>query len=61
MTTAAEYREYARECLQASKFVTSQEVKTALVDMAARYVDLAERAERNAHLRLWSPPNRAIK
>ena len=58
MTTAAEYREYARECLRAVSLSTSQEVKTVLLDMAARWNDLAQRADRHAHLR-GEKPDRA--
>ena len=57
VTTAAEYRQYARECLQAVKLATTQEVETVLLDMAARWNELAERADRNAHLR-GDAPNR---
>ena len=47
MTTPAEYRQYAAECLQALKFATNQEVRTALVTMAQRWNELADRTERN--------------
>jgi hypothetical protein len=51
MTTAAEYRQYARECLQAMPLSTSMEVRLVLVTMAERWNNLADNAERNAHLR----------
>ena len=51
MTTAAEYRQYALECLQAASTTTSPEVKGGLVAMAERWNALADNAERNAHLR----------
>ncbi len=50
MTSAAEYRQYAAEWLQAARTATSPEVKATLLAMAQRYNDLAENAERNAHL-----------
>jgi hypothetical protein len=48
MTTAAEYREYSAECLQALKFTTSPEVKAALLLMAERWQRLADYVERAA-------------
>jgi hypothetical protein len=48
MTTAAEYRQYAAECLETLKFTTSSEVKTALLLMAERWDRLAEYVERAA-------------
>jgi len=51
MTTPAEYRQYAGECLQAAKFTMSPEVRAMLISMAQRWNDLADRAERNARLR----------
>ena len=47
MTTPAEYRQYAAECLQALKFATREEARTALVTMAQRWNELADRIERN--------------
>jgi hypothetical protein len=46
MTTAVEYRQYAAECLEALKFTTSAEAKTALLLMAERWDKLAEYVER---------------
>jgi hypothetical protein len=51
MTTAAEYRQYAAECLETLKFTTSPEVKTALLLMAERWGKLAEYVERAATIR----------
>jgi hypothetical protein len=51
MTTAAEYRQYAAECLEALKFTTSAEVKAALLLMAERWDKLAEYVERASSLR----------
>jgi hypothetical protein len=48
MTTAAEYRQYAAECLQAAKFTTSSEVRATLLSMAQRWNEAAARWERNA-------------
>jgi hypothetical protein len=50
MTTAAEYREYAEECLAALKFTTSPEVRAALLLMAERWGKLADFAERAASI-----------
>jgi hypothetical protein len=51
VTTPAEYRQFAAECLQAARGTMSAEVRATLLAMAQRSSDLAERAERNAHLR----------
>lgn len=50
MTTAAEYRQYSAECLQALKFTTSSEVKAALLLMAERWEKLANYVERAASI-----------
>jgi hypothetical protein len=50
MTTAAEYHEYAEECLQALKFTASPEARAALLLMAERWGKLAEFAERAASI-----------
>ena len=55
MTTAAEYREFSAECLEALKFTTSPEVKAALLLMAERWERLAEYVERAASI-LPDPP-----
>jgi hypothetical protein len=46
MTTPAKYREYADAIWAAS----SSEVRAVLLSMAKRWTELAERAERDAHL-----------
>ena len=51
MTTAVEYRAYAAECLEALKFTTSPEAKTALLLMAERWDKLAGYVERAASLK----------
>ena len=51
MTTPAEYREYAAECLDAARLTMSEEIRATLLSMAQRWNDLAAKAERNAHLR----------
>jgi hypothetical protein len=50
MTTAAKYRQYSAECLQALKFTTSPEVKAALLLMAERWEKLADYVERTASI-----------
>ena len=44
--TPDEYRRYAAECLQALKFATMPEVRTALLTMARRWKELADHQER---------------
>jgi hypothetical protein len=46
MTTPTEYRTYSEQCLQASRVAQVPEVKAALIKMAQRWRDLAERSER---------------
>jgi hypothetical protein len=48
MITPAEYRKYADECLKAIWIVRVPEVRTLLLSMAERWIELAERAERQA-------------
>lgn len=55
MPTPEEYRQYAEECLQALKFASTPEVRTALLTMAQRWMDLADRQER-AQAGLAPPP-----
>jgi hypothetical protein len=50
MLTAAEYRQFAAECLIALRAATSPEVRDALLSMAKRWNDLADHIERNAQL-----------
>ena len=48
--TPAEYRQFAEECLHARQLAQVPEVRAALLLMAQRWVDQAQRAERNAAL-----------
>ena len=45
MTTPAEFRRYADECLKAIWIARVPEVRALLLSMAKRWTDLAERAE----------------
>ena len=51
MTTPAEYRRYAEECLQAMRAALVPEVRAVLLAMAQRWSAAAERAEHQAPLR----------
>jgi hypothetical protein len=46
MTTAADYRQYAEECLTAMRASVIPEVREALLTSARRWADLADRTER---------------
>jgi hypothetical protein len=46
MTTAAEYRQYAEECLTAMRAAVIPEVRTALFTAAQRWNELADRIKR---------------
>ena len=48
MTRAEEYRHYALECARIAQLVTNADEKMHLLEMAQRWCDLAERAEREA-------------
>jgi hypothetical protein len=48
MTKPAEYRENAALCLEAMRAAEVPEVKESLHSLAQRWIDLADRAERNA-------------
>jgi len=50
MLTAAEYRQFAAECLMALRTTTTPEIRAALLTMAQRWNDLADHIERNAQL-----------
>jgi hypothetical protein len=56
MTTSAEYRQYADECLKAIWIARSPEVRTLLLSMAKCWTELAERAE---HHERSQPPAEA--
>jgi hypothetical protein len=47
MTKPAEYRENAALCLEAMRAAEVPEVKESLHSLAQRWIDLADRAERN--------------
>ena len=55
MTTPAEYRQWAEECLQAMRAAMVPEVKATLRTMAERLLKQAERVERQEHLRGQTP------
>jgi hypothetical protein len=44
MTSAAEYRQYAEECLEAMRAAVIPEVRAALVVAAQRWTTLADRS-----------------
>jgi hypothetical protein len=45
MSTPAEYRQYAEECLQAMRVAVIPDVRAALAVMAQRWAELADRIE----------------
>lgn len=49
MTTAAEYRQYAEECLAAMRAALIPEVRAALSTAARRWTALAEQTEAEEH------------
>jgi hypothetical protein len=50
MTSAAEYREYAEECLAAMRAAVIPEVRTALFVAAQRWTALAEQTKQDEDL-----------
>ena len=50
MTTPAEYREIAEECLQAMRGTTSPETRAELLRLALRWEEIAEEIERRQRL-----------
>jgi len=52
MTTPAEYREIAEECLQAMRGTTSPEVRAELLRLALRWDEIADEIERRQHLQV---------
>ena len=46
MTRAEEYRHYAIECARIALLVRNPEEKVHLLEMAQKWLDLSERAER---------------
>ena len=49
MTTPAEYREIAEECLQAMRGTTSPEVRAELLRLSLRWNEIADETERRYH------------
>lgn len=47
MTTAAQYRQYAEECLTAMRAALIPEVRAALSTAAQRWIEEADRAQRS--------------
>ena len=52
MTTPAEYREIAEECLEAMRGTTSPEVRAELLRLALRWDEIADETERRQHLQV---------
>jgi hypothetical protein len=52
MTTPAEYRDIAEECLEAMRGTTSPEVRAELLRLALRWDEIADEIERRRHLRV---------
>jgi hypothetical protein len=50
MTTAAEYRQYAEECLEAMRAAVIPEVRAALFVAAQRWTALADQTEQDEDL-----------
>jgi hypothetical protein len=50
VTTPAEYREIAEECLEAMRATISPEVRAELLRLALRWEEIAEEIERRQHL-----------
>jgi len=55
MTTAAEYRQYAAECLEAMRAATIPEVRATLFTAAQRWTALADEREREDDLPARAP------
>jgi hypothetical protein len=55
MTTPAEYREIAEECMEAMRSTTSPEVRAELLRLALRWDELADEMEhrRDTHVTDW--------
>ena len=49
MSTPAEYRQYAEECLLAMRVAVIPEVRAALAVMAQRWTELADRIGHGSH------------
>jgi hypothetical protein len=55
MTTAAEYRQYAEECLQAMRAALIPEVRSALFIAAQRWTALADQTQGDEGLAASAP------
>jgi hypothetical protein len=60
MTTPAEYRQSAEECLQAARAALLPEVRAVLLTMAQRWNELAGRAECNEQAQAPAAGDRAV-
>jgi hypothetical protein len=49
MTTPAEYRELAEDCMEAMRGTTSPELRAELLRLALRWEEIAEELERRQH------------
>jgi len=58
MTTAAQYRQYAEECLTAMRAALIPEVQAALFTAAQRWIEEADRAQRSEDDK---PPPAAVR
>jgi len=48
MTISAEYRQNAEACLLAAQLAMREDVRRVLIDCAQKWIEAAQRAERNA-------------
>jgi hypothetical protein len=60
MTTPAEYRQSAEECLQAARAALLPEVRAVLLTMAQRWNEFADRAEGNEQAQMRATGDRAL-
>jgi hypothetical protein len=49
MTTPAEYRELAEDCMEAMRGTTAPELRAELLRLALRWKEIAEELERRQH------------
>jgi len=45
MTSSERYRQHAAQCLRAAQLTRTADAKRLLMDMAQRWIEMAERAE----------------
>jgi hypothetical protein len=55
MALAADYRNYAADCLRLAKTTQVQDSKTILLEMAQRWYDLANKLDRDEGKRIATP------